>query len=136
MLTKILFLFFTASLIGCRSDERLPTYPVTGRVILTDGSPLAGGWIICHSARHGLAARGVIEPDGRYSLGTYEPRDGALAGNHLVAITPANPPGHDPDQGAALPAIHRRFMHMETSGLQLQVEPDMKNHFELTVEPP
>lgn len=121
---------------GCSGDGRLPTYPATGKVAFPDGSPLGGGWIACESPEHSVAARGVIEADGTFELGTYEPGDGAVAGRHLVAITPASPEGYDPDQGTAPPAIDQRFTHMDTSGLEIKVHPDDENHFELQVEPP
>lgn len=130
------WLAVVALLAGCSNGGRLPTYPVTGRVVFPDGAPLLGGWIICESPEHAVAARGVIEADGTFELETYEPADGAVAGRHLVAVTPAAPEGYDPDQGTAPPAIDQRFTHMDTSGLEIEVLPDQDNHFELLVESP
>lgn len=112
----------------------MPTIPATGQVVFSDGTPLPGGWIVCESPEHALAARGVIEADGRFELGTYEPGDGAVAGRHLVAITPAAPEGYDPDRGTVAPLIDQRFTHMDSSGLEIDVQPDGENHFELPVE--
>jgi hypothetical protein len=123
-----------ALLAGCSDDDRLPTYQVTGKVVFSDGTPLKGGWIIFECPERGLAARGVIEIDGTYRLGTYEESDGAVAGKQLVAITPALPDGYDPDQGPEPAMIHRRFTHMDTSGLKFEVTPDGTNHIEITVE--
>ena len=118
---------------GCGNDH-LPTYEVTGNVFLSDGTPLPGGWIVCESFDHGIAARGIIETDGSYRLGTYSTSDGAVAGRQLIAITPASPVGYDPDDGDVTPLIHPRFLHMDTSGLELVVQPNAANHFELVVE--
>jgi hypothetical protein len=132
----ILTLALIVSLAGCRDDGRLPTYYVTGKVVFSDGSPLPGGWIICESPEHKLAARGVIETDGTYRLGTYEQEDGAVAGRQLVAITPAAPSGFDPDQSTAPPILDPKYSHMDTSGLELDIQPDGENHFTITVERP
>jgi len=132
----LFFVCFGVFLAGCGVSERVPTYEVTGEVVFSDGSPLKGGWIICESAKHGLAARGVIGTDGTFRLGTYEQSDGAVAGQQRVAITPAGPAGHDPDEGLVLPAVDQRFTHMDTSGLEFEVAPDGKNHVRLQVNPP
>jgi hypothetical protein len=130
-----LFVFwFVVLVVGCRDDGRLSTYKVTGKVVLSNGTPLQGGWIVCESPQHGLAARGVIDTDGTFRLGTFEQSDGAVAGKHRVAITPATPAGYHPDQGRLPPTIDRRFMHMDTSGLEFEVTPAGVNHFEITVQ--
>jgi len=120
---------------GCDSD-RLSTYEVTGKVVFEDGTVLRGGWIVCESVDQGLAARGIVETDGSYRLGTYGADDGVVAGRQLIAITPASPDGYDPDENTAPSPIDRRFMHMDTSGLEIEVDPDSANHFVLVVERP
>ena len=130
-------LFCTLSIVvilpGCVDGDRLPTYPVTGNVGFPDGTPLSGGWIILESPEAGLAARGVIQPDGTFRLGTYESFDGAVAGKQLVAVIPAAPEGYDPDKGTVPSGVHPRFMHMDTSGLEIEVDPDGENHFQIDV---
>lgn len=125
-----------ASFAGCRDDGRLPTYQVKGKVLFSDGTPLPGGWIIFESPEHGLAARGVIETDGTYRLGTYEQEDGAVAGRQLVAVTPASPEGFDPDKSTAPPILDPKYSHMDTSGVEVEVEPDDENDITITVERP
>ena len=135
-MTRLVRLVLVASVTivaGCGSD-RLPTYDVTGTVVFPDGSALPGGWIVCESAEHGLAARGIIDTDGSYRLGTYAAADGAVAGRHLVAITPAPPAEYDPDRGGAAPLVDPRFMHMDTSGIEFEVQADAVNQFKLVVD--
>ena len=131
---ELVMLCLGAFLAGCVDGDRLPTYPVTGEVLLSDGTPLKGGWIILESPEAGLAARGVIQTDGTFQLGTYEQSDGAVAGKQRLAITPAPPEGYDPDQASAPALIHQRYLHMDTSGLEFEVIPDGDNHFEITLE--
>ena len=77
----MLFVFWLAVLVvGCSDDGRLSTYKVTGKVVLSNGTPLKGGWILFESPKQGLAARGVIDTDGTFRLGTYEQSVGAVAG--------------------------------------------------------
>ena len=132
----LLGIWLAAFVLGCSNGDRLPTYEVTGKVVFSDSTPLKGGWIIFESSEQGLAARGVIDTNGTYRLGTYEQSDGAVAGKQLVAITPATPDSYDPDRGRAHPIIHRRFTHMDTSGLEFEVTPGGENHFRIIVEPP
>jgi len=132
----LLMLWVSTCLVGCIDDDHLLTYKVTGKVVFPDGSPLKGGWIILESPKEGLAARGVIDADGTFQVGTYSQSDGAVAGKQLVAITPATPDGYDPDRGVAPPTIHQRLMHMDTSGLEIEVKPGGENHIKITVERP
>jgi hypothetical protein len=125
-----------SSIAGCRDDGRLPTYAVTGKVVFSDGTPLPGGWIIFESPEHKLAARGIIEKDGTYRLGTYEQEDGAVAGRHLVAIVPASPEGFDPDKTTAPPILDPKYSHMDRSGIEQEVQADGENDFTITVERP
>lgn len=124
-----LFLF-----LGCQPSDRLPTYPVEGRVVLADGSPLDGGddgAVIWESVEHGISATGAIDAEGRFTLTTYEPGDGAVAGKHRVAISPPTPEG-DPDERINRPTIHPKFRDLDASGLEATIEPTGLN--EITVE--
>jgi hypothetical protein len=122
--------------LGCQDDGRLPTYPVRGKVVLADGRPLPGGWIVCESELKAPAARGTINENGEFVLGTYEQHDGGVAGKHRVSITPAAPRGHDPDRGRPPELIDRRYALLETSGLELEVVAEDDNYVKLTVLPP
>ena len=64
--------------VGCSGADRL--WPASGRVALTDGSPLAGGVIECRPAdAAGPSARGEIDVDGGFTLHTAG-RSGARPG--------------------------------------------------------
>jgi len=71
-------------LVGCGGVDRLETVPKTGTVTL-DGVALQSGSVIFYPER-GPAAKGVIQPDGTFSLMTYEEGDGAVLGLHRVAV--------------------------------------------------
>jgi len=72
-------------LAGCHSDQ-LPTYPVEGTIRFEDGSFPKFGDIEFYSATHRINARGKINRDGSFKVGTYEPNDGAVEGNHKIIV--------------------------------------------------
>jgi hypothetical protein len=132
MVAAISALAFTP---GCDHGDRLKTYPVKGTITFPDGRPFSGGnesFIVFESIEHSMNATGVIDADGTFSLGTYEPSDGAVAGDHRVSITPPTPAG-DPDQMRAAPLIHAKYRNLDTSGLQVTVEAIRSNHIPITV---
>src|SRR5687767_10062189 len=95
-LTSRLSLSMTAVAVlaaGC-GTKGLVTYPVEGRVVFADGTPLPGGTIEFESleGQPQVNARGSIESDGTFRLVTPPDREGAVAGAHRVlvqALTPA-----------------------------------------------
>jgi hypothetical protein len=84
---KLLFVVAAATLVmpwmGC-SDGRPTRVPVSGRVLI-DGQPLANGNIRFHSKEH-RPASAKINPDGSFTLSTYEFGDGCVEGEHPVSI--------------------------------------------------
>ena len=122
---------------GCGRGDRLKTYPTTGTITFSDGRRFPGNdsaFIVLESIEHGLTATGSIDSDGRFTLRTYDPGDGAVAGRHRVSITPPMPAG-DPDLVRAAPLIHPKFRNLETSGLEVTVEAINSNDVPITVEP-
>ena len=81
-----------AALVGC-SDEygtSEPTFAVTGKVVLADGKPLTAGRVT-FVAKDGLKppASGEVAADGRFTLTTRAPNDGAIPGDYKVRVEPA-----------------------------------------------
>src|SRR5262245_46225604 len=105
-------------LAGCAGPK---LYPVRGKVVWENGAEareLAGGLVVCESAEGAVSARGDIQHDSSFQLSTYKPGDGALPGKHRVAVV-ENKPGEPPPP----PIIDRTFFSVETSGLEINVEP-------------
>ena len=72
-------------LAGCHSDQ-LPTFPVEGTIRFEDGSFPKFGDIEFYSATHRINARGKINRDGSFTVGTYAPNDGAVEGEHKIIV--------------------------------------------------
>jgi hypothetical protein len=110
----------TAALLGLAGCGGSRLYPVHGKVIWENGAvarELEGGLVVCESA-DGVSARGDSQKDGSFHQSTYKPGDGALPGKHRVAVV-ENKPGEPPPP----PIIDRAFFSVETSGLEINVEP-------------
>jgi hypothetical protein len=109
---------------GCGGSN---TYPVRGKLVWPDGSPiteLAGGSVQFESEKltPNVSARGEIQEDGTFRLGTNKPDDGAPAGEYKVLVMqPLNEASDHPQPKAKI--VHERFANFNTSGLRATVEP-------------
>lgn len=120
---------------GCSSD-RLPTYPVQGRVVFSDGSPVHTGSIELKSREHGVQARGTIAGDGSFQLTTYEPNDGAVAGTHdCVVVQLVMVEELDNFTPSMAGIVDPRFGAYSQSGLKCEVYAESDNAVTITVEP-
>ena len=128
----MLILFF--GLIGCGSD-RLPTYPVQGRVEFPEGLPVRHGTVELESEEHGTTATGTIQHDGTFVLGTYTTNDGAVSGQHkAIVIQLVIADGsfkHTIDHGRPVPT---KFADYESSPLTVTVAAEPVNNVVLTIE--
>ena len=114
----------------CGCDKGLKTYPVSGTVHFSDGTPLEGGTIVFHSVESQVQARGNVLEDGTFRVGTESPRDGAVAGSHRVVIRaswrgPSTPPERP---------VHSKYRSVSTTDLEYDVKTG-RNKFEIVVEP-
>ncbi len=70
-------------MLGCSSDQ-LPTHPVIGTIQFSDGTHPMFGDIEFYNSQHKINARGKIERDGSFTVGTYTDNDGAVEGKHQI----------------------------------------------------
>jgi hypothetical protein len=130
-----LILFFLLTVIGCGGRK---LYPVEGKVVFKDGSPLMGGMVIFEPVDKEIkmGARGEIQFDGHFQLGTEQERDGALEGRYKVLVKPARPKKVD-ERNPPPPALHSRYQALDTTPLEFTVTKDKsKNCFTIEVEKP
>ncbi len=123
---------------GC-GQSRPMTYPITGKVQFDDGAPVRMGFVELRSkSTPPVNARGRIESDGSFKVGTYSADDGALAGDHeAIIIQVLSPPllhggqtKHERDHGAA---IDTKYGDYASSGLSVSVRADEPNSQTLIV---
>ena len=110
---------------------------VTGRVLYLDGSPLAGGIVICEGTKedgNSITCRGEIDKEGGFKIGTYSTNDGALPGKYRVQIIP--PYITDSMRSTTPPYIDSKFESFDTSGLSIDIVQGADNVFELKVSKP
>ncbi len=125
------------SVFGC--GPNLPkTYPVQGRVFFEDGKNVEQGSVEFRldsaSDSQRTVARGKINPDGSFSLSTFEPGDGALPGIYKVivqqmVIAEGFKKGHQHG-----PRVPSRYAEYGNSGLTAEVKPEPKNMIEIKLK--
>ncbi len=121
-------------LVGCESGP--PMAPVSGRVTF-NGKPLEFGTVMFQLSSGGQPARGQIQSDGTFELGTFAAGDGAIVGEHKVRITSysGQAPGKSDEASAGGGTlgqllIPKRYTMFGTSKLTATVKPDGNEPFE------
>ncbi len=106
--------------------------PVTGEVLL-DGKPVEGAAVLFTPDAGGRPADGVTDKEGKFSLQTYEPGDGAPLGKYKVAIVGMRQTGIqatadglsgevDPGKVREIWFVPRKYSTPETSGIEAEVK--------------
>jgi hypothetical protein len=110
-------------------------HPVRGKVTFGDGKPVTEGMVVFErkGEEKPVTARGEIEADGSYRLGTHAPGDGAPAGTYRVLVAPKSDP-NAVDKPAKPPPFDPRYADFRTSGLEFEVKADDPNDFPITVK--
>lgn len=131
-LTGVALFLTSCALVGCTKQGQLPTARVSGRITYR-GQPLVHGEIkffpLQESGEGVRVAYGTLDSQGRYRLGTYREGDGAIVGDHRVAVecpeqatTDGGKRGEIPEPAKGL--IPSRFTDPATSGLTAHVGRD------------
>jgi hypothetical protein len=122
-----LALLSAALLAGCADDQggalqTVKAHPVSGRVLLPDGQPLAQGTVtFVPVGEKGRQASGAVRPDGTFTLTTDEDGDGAGEGEYRVrVISTQSKPGPRKTSVAVVP---RKYEDEGSSGLVATIKP-------------
>jgi hypothetical protein len=118
-----------ATLAGC-GDGKIARYPVTGTVIV-DGQAAEGAMVLfcpVEGSDEFMKERPIAWTDasGKYELRTFEPGDGAPAGQYKVMVrwmAKASQAPQDPDRGGggSFDRLRNRYTNPEMSGLTATV---------------
>ncbi len=120
--------FFALLLLAVATGCGTGVYPVDGRVNWTDGAAateLAGAQVVFEQQAANTTARGTILPDGTFHITTNTPDDGAVPGEHKVAIIEVGRKSLDGPDGTNIApgVINPRFYSIDTSGLTASIKP-------------
>src|SRR5262245_2016811 len=117
--------------VACGCDGQT-YFPVTGKVTHKDGSPVTAGTVIFEPVNQKISARGEIQSDGSFQLGTNTNSDGAMEGEYKVLISP--PPL--PEEGKRLRSpIAAKYQSLESTPLKFNVSRERsKNKFKIEVD--
>lgn len=142
MRREIVLACLTASMLGCGGGTKAvieETVPVTG-IATYQGKPLED-YMVYFSNLSNRTASGIIDAEGRFTLGTNGPGDGAPAGIHKVwfVYSPAvesnagseMPDAPQPQPKVKLPA---KFSRLEMSGLTVEVPEEGLTDYKLEVK--
>lgn len=123
---------------GCGPNRGV--VPVTGIAKLEDGTPLARG-IVFLTGNGTDGARGQIQPDGTFRLGTFTPTDGAKPGAYTAYVlnaTEEDTRSYEETLNLSIPGppslVHRKYEAAATSDVRVEITPP-KTHLELVFEP-
>jgi hypothetical protein len=106
---------------GC-SEERVPVYPVSGKVTYKGQVP-AGATVVLHSLNgsdtNDVAPTGNVKDDGSFAITSYEPGDGAPQGEYVATIQWFK---FAPELGGAGPnVIPSKYVSAKTSPIKVRV---------------
>src|SRR5262245_14295477 len=114
---------------GCGSQT---LFPVSGNVTYKDGKPVTAGLVIFEPVSQKISARGEIQANGSFQLGTYSDNDGAMEGEYKVLIAPPPLPEEGPRRRSP---VHPKYQNLESTPLKFTVTRDRdKNKFHIEVE--
>lgn len=113
--------------VGCNSSDRSI---VTGTVLRTDGSPVAGARVIFRSPSSGESANGTTNQEGFYKLGTVEHGDGIPPGDYGIMVLENRGDWDNPKP----PTIATKYESAKTSGLTFTVEPNSRETCDLKLD--
>ena len=114
---------------GCGGPPK--TYLVHGTVVFPDGQPLTRGTVEFEALGQTkpITASGEIAKDGTFQLGTFAANDGAISGEHRVAVISDYQIGTGVERPGELPPpqLDSKFRSFKTSGLKFTIKPRMNN---------
>lgn len=131
MLVLFPVLCLTLCLLGCSKLK-----PMSGTVTFEDGTPLAQGTVVFQST--GFQARGTLNAQGKYVIGSDKPGNGLPPGKYEVGIVGAFDQTQTKGGGESFqpkPLIKEKYSDPSMSGITVQVDGNTKT-FDFKVEKP
>jgi hypothetical protein len=120
-------------LVGCNRGPRM--VPVSG-VVLLDGKPVEGAAVLFTPDAGGRPADGATDKEGKFTLQTFQPADGAVLGKYKVAVVGMRMTGIqatadglsgevDASKVREVWFVPKKYSTPDTSGLAVEVKPGL-----------
>ena len=88
-LLSLVSLLALVTFVGCNSDERVPVFPVSGKVTYQGKVPV-GAQVILHPVTYtgpdSVTPIGIVLDDGSFKVTAYDPGDGAPQGDYVATV--------------------------------------------------
>jgi hypothetical protein len=126
------FVVLLSLLTGCGGGTKVTQ--VTGRVTLADGAVPTGVYVMFLDDVNKRSPSGIVGADGRYTLTTDKPDDGAPPGVYKISFAPPSPA--DSNDPTPPTPFHDKYLSVSTSGLEREVKPGQTNEFDFVLDPP
>ena len=123
------FLLLVLTVIGCGGNSRL-----SGKVTFTDGKPATHGMVIFTNVTDSFQAKGEINKDGTYVVGSTKARNGLPPGEYKVFVSGIDTTAQSLGMGIPVPLCAEKYQNASTSGLTCTV-PAPKNTYNIELEP-
>jgi hypothetical protein len=111
------------ALAGC-ADPQAPVFPVKGSVTY-QGKPAAGAQVFLNAVKANeiddVSANATVGTDGSYAITTYEPGDGAPAGDYVVTVQWFKLVTNDGGSGAGPNVLPKEYASPTTSPVKVSV---------------
>jgi hypothetical protein len=142
VMCSITWLIIAVLVSGCTRSNYPQTVPVNGTVTL-DGQPVPRAVVTFLPTSGNRSATGDTDELGRFALSTFSPGDGAVVGEHRVAIVPKDPPPMPGSQFAVSGSASKtpwkapfpaKYGQPAKSGFTVTVADGRKNTFAFAME--
>lgn len=135
LLTRCMpLLLLTALAAGC-GDSRPAPSPVTG-VVTFKGKPVEGAHVVFYTEGT-RPAMATTNAEGQFSLLTWQPGDGALAGQAVVCVTKEKTvkrKSDDPYASSSVSELPEIYRIPSKSPLRAEVKPNVPNEFKFELD--
>jgi hypothetical protein len=135
-IVRVAIVVLPVLIVGCGKPGASPTSKVTGTVTY-QGAPLANV-NVNFTPDEGRPGTGTTDAQGRYTISTFAPNDGAVPGRHRVTITPggdSSPMPESAEEAARDPVVPFpvKYARADQSDLTAQVEAGKANQFDFNL---
>lgn len=121
---SVIILFFVFLLVGCGSQKRVPTFPVSGKV-LVNGKPAVDLFVTFHPTPkkdgQSFLPFGKTDENGDFKLSTFRNGDGVPSGDFLVVFEWREKSGTFKSQFEGPDRLKGKFSKPESSTFKISI---------------